>query len=267
MGRRSTEIAITKQAPHLFEEPAQIPGALLQDVRIVLGKAEHAVAVEAKQATYCEKRVAMIDKEELFGFLPADFAPAALMRQHRIVFFQGYPVALLETAPAAPLPFASGVDRIRPLGCDFLLVGLLVSSVGSALLGSKHWILCIFSLLPFTIVRHEFFRLKFCAAGAIRPETGRVKARDLAARMTPRAVEGPSGLLERAPRKFTLRARTSSAGAEDGASLVKAGAKRHQPRQLLDWTLSYGQGSAEMRLPASCRASARSPDLRAADYG
>jgi hypothetical protein len=38
----------------------------------------------------------MIDKEQLLGLLLADFAPAALMGQHGIVFLQGYPVGLLE---------------------------------------------------------------------------------------------------------------------------------------------------------------------------
>jgi hypothetical protein len=80
--------AIAKQAPHLSEEPAQIPGALLQDNRIVLGKAEHRIAAAAKQATYREECVAVIDKEELVSFFPADFASAALPRQHGIVFLQ-----------------------------------------------------------------------------------------------------------------------------------------------------------------------------------
>jgi hypothetical protein len=50
-----------------------------------------------------------------------------------------------------------GVGRIvlffsKSLGGDFLFVGLLISSIASELLCSKHWILGVFFLLPFFVV-------------------------------------------------------------------------------------------------------------------
>jgi hypothetical protein len=161
MGRRSTGTAITKQAPHLSEEPAQIPGAFLQYVRIVLGKAEHRIAAAAKQATYCEECVAMIDKEHLLGLLLADFAPAALMRQHRIVFLQGYPVGLLEILLTEPDTNPFGVNGIllhfaTPLGRDFLLVGLPIGNAISEFPCSTDGIHCTFFLFAFTLT-HEIF--------------------------------------------------------------------------------------------------------------
>jgi hypothetical protein len=158
------EPAVAEPAAYPPEEHAQIPGALLQHERIVLGEAEHAVAAAAKQAAYFEVRVAMVDKQELVGLLAADFAPAALQRQHGVVFLQRDPICL-EFALATPESIL-GTDFFRvdgilllpatPLCIDLLPVGLHVNSVGGKLLCSIHRIICISFVLPFSMVTHDF---------------------------------------------------------------------------------------------------------------
>jgi hypothetical protein len=162
----SIERAVAVQAPHFSQKPAQIPATLLQDGRIVLGKAEHAVAVAAKQAADFKPSMAMIDEEELFGLLFAYFASATLTRHHSIVVLQGNPIGILEIILATPTLITSTclfrVGRIlllpkKPLRRDFLFVGFLIGGVGGEFLRSKDWILCISFLLPFTPARHRDF--------------------------------------------------------------------------------------------------------------
>ena len=132
---------------------------------------------------------------------------AALMRQHRIVFLQGYPVGLLEIFLTELDTNLFGINGIllhfaTPLGRDFLLMGLPIGNAISESLCSTDGIHCTF-LFAFTLT-HEILPHQFCPAGAIPPETGRAKPRDVAAQATPR-FRSPVGLVGRRARKVALR--------------------------------------------------------------
>jgi hypothetical protein len=162
----------------------------------------------------------MIDKQKLVGLFLADFAPAALMRQHRIVFFQGDPVGLLEIFLTEPDTNLLGVNGIllhfaTPLGRDFLLVGLGIGNAISEPLCSTGGIHCTFFVFAFTLT-HGNFPHQFAVQARSVLNRARYGTRPRGAAAS-REVEGPSARLEGAPPQNHERASASSAGAEDAA--------------------------------------------------
>jgi hypothetical protein len=165
----------------------QIARSLHQDVRVVSGKAEHAVAAAAKEFTHLVSRVTMIDGQDFLGFrfLSADFAYAALAGQHGVVIVQGYPVDCLESrltprqAITRALPFAIFGIRLHfeaPTVRKLFFVGLFVGPVGRTPLLAIFRILCIFLFRPFAVGEHLFSLPRFRQAASLAPEQDLVRA-------------------------------------------------------------------------------------------
>jgi len=142
-------------------ELAQDLGPLFQMIRVVSGKAEHAVAVLAKQGAQLPPLMTMIDEQRLVGFLFADAAFAVLLRHHAIVVRKGTPASferLLALTEDFFFPIFGILLPPPPKSSqDFLFVGVVEIRRGSELLFSICRILCISFLSTFVfVVGHDF---------------------------------------------------------------------------------------------------------------